>query len=86
MFAWNMAIGCVVAMAEAEAEKQFIEKIRGLSPDVQSRMIEERKAAKEKARVEAIEERRHRELCDAIRASKPDPTYMPTEMKIRIVK
>ena len=46
-------------------EKRFEKSIENFSDA-------EKKAAREKRRIEQIEERRHRELCQAIRDSKPE--------------
>lgn len=72
MNAGIIALGAVQSMLQISLDQRFYEIIRHFPPDQQERLIEERKAAKEKARVEAIEERRHREMCAAIRSTKPD--------------
>lgn len=60
-----------LAELERKEEQQFEEFLATLSPADAQQLRTERKEAKEKARQEAIAERRHRELCDAIRSTRP---------------
>jgi len=53
--------------AEAKADERFAEMIKDLEPDERQRKIAERKQYK-------IDERRHQELCDAIRSSRQNIT------------
>lgn len=67
MFFADIAIAAAYGASEQFKleEKIFEKSIADLTP-------EEKQAAREKRRLEKIEERRHRELCQAIRDSKPD--------------
>lgn len=56
---------------EQESERRFVESIAHLSPEQQASAILVRKEVKERLRQEAEIERRHRELCKAIRDSRP---------------
>ena len=56
---------------EREAEKRFAASIADLPADQQAELIRVRSEAKEKARREREIERRHQELCQAIRDSRP---------------
>lgn len=53
-------------MVEARA---FENSLKGLSPDLVQRLRGERAARLERERLEAAAERRHRELCEAIRSA-----------------
>lgn len=44
-----------------------------MEPEAFNQWMDDRAIAKEKARLEEVEERRHREVCEAIKASKPEP-------------
>jgi len=69
-------IVALVAIAQnalqAKLDYHFERKIMELPPDIAIKLREQRASAKEKARQEAVEERRHQELCASIRATKPD--------------
>lgn len=71
MFGWEgAAIGAIAAINGVKAEKQLVEKMRERLPPGQfntwfTRYLEVKKEAERYA----VEERRHRELCDAIRNS-----------------
>lgn len=54
---------------DIKVEKQFRDSIKDLPIEEQLSRINSWESAKEKARLEAIEERRHQELCRAIRES-----------------
>lgn len=56
---------------ERESEKRFAESIAHLPPEQQAMAIKLRQDAKEKLAKEAEIERRHQELCRAIRESRP---------------
>lgn len=53
---------------ERKQEEHFFNSIKELPPDQQLDAIKAHKQAREKAQQFAIEERRHRELCSAIRS------------------
>ena len=68
-------LGVQMAMAAFEAERQyemhFMQMVKTLPIEQQASAIQARRQAQEKRRLEALEERRHRELCDAIRSVRP---------------
>lgn len=53
----------------ARWDQQFERSLEGLPPDVALSLRQKRAEEKEKARKEAQEERRHKELCEAIRST-----------------
>lgn len=57
--------------AAKREQNEFLEFIRDKDPDTQARLIAAREKRMEAAHKEYIEERRHRELCDAIRSTRP---------------
>lgn len=63
------------ARLEVEQERKqhelFMDSIKHLPVERRSELIKEREEMKEKIRQEMKEERRHRELCSAIRMSRP---------------
>ena len=58
-----------VQKALREQEDAFMGSIKHMPPEQQQAYIEARKKVQEKMAVEALEERRHQELCEAIRKS-----------------
>lgn len=54
-----------MAVLHYQEEERFQQWVSQLRPEIRKKILAER----EKARQEAIEERRHRELCDAIRST-----------------
>lgn len=50
------------------ADMLFTQELMKAPPDVASRMLKDRQERQEKQRLEAIAERRHQELCRAIRS------------------
>lgn len=72
MFGAELAIAQIV-MAQimmAQAERDYFEKsIKDLPEDMKRDLRTKREAEREKARQEATAERRHREMCDAIRST-----------------
>jgi hypothetical protein len=64
-------LGAALAMAEAarEEERRFAERVAELPADLREKLVADRAALKERNRREALEERRHQELCAAIRKS-----------------
>jgi len=66
----SAANGVIAEASERQkAEDMFNESLTGLPEDEKTKRIVERAAMKEKARLEAIEERRHQQLCSAIRST-----------------
>lgn len=67
------ALICAQAMYEheREAEKRFAESIAHLPADQQAYAIRIRREVKERMKREAVIERRHQELCAAIRDARP---------------
>lgn len=62
---------------EMQAERAFREYIKDLPAEQQARMIVMRHEAQAQARKERNDERRHQELCSAIRASGQDNSFRP---------
>jgi hypothetical protein len=50
-----------------EQEQRYLKSLETLPPDMQVQLLKEHRERKEKARLEAIAERRHQELCEAIK-------------------
>jgi hypothetical protein len=75
MFALGAVIGMQAALAQIEAERQYeahvMARIGELPIEQRHDAVVAFLQAKEKARLEAIEERRHREICAAIRSTRP---------------
>ena len=63
------------SMMKDRIDQHFERVIRDLPIETQIQMRKERDERKEKARLEAIEERRHKELCEAIKSTKPVNNY-----------
>lgn len=63
--------GSAFAMAEAARQEElyFAKVVAAMPPEMREKLIADRAALKERQRREAIEERRHQELCAAIRRS-----------------
>jgi hypothetical protein len=72
-FMWEAIIAMKQAEMAAFEEKCFNDCLAKASPETRIIMQQSR----EKARKEATEERRHREIVDAIRATKPSATSQP---------
>lgn len=72
---WGAALTAGIAVAQFEAERQyeahFMEVVKTLPANQQADAIRLHREAREKARIEALQERRHRELVHAIRDSRP---------------
>ncbi len=71
MFGIYEAIAAAQAFQAVQAdEMHFWRSIRDLPADAQAKLIEERRVLKEKIQQESTAERRHQELCRAIRGSR----------------
>jgi hypothetical protein len=64
-----MAVSVALSMVDAQMEAYFYENVRNMPIECQAQAIREHKDQREKQRLEAREDRKHRELCDAIRDS-----------------
>ena len=69
MFAFGAAITAATAIYDAELERHFYETVKTLPVEYQAQVIAEHRALREKQRLEAREDRKHHELCEAIRES-----------------
>ena len=65
----GMDIFVAFAIYAQREQRAFEEKMRGLPPEMANRLRMERAERKERERKEAETERRHREMCDAIRST-----------------
>lgn len=63
MIAWTLAAAAIAAQIEADTERELAEK---LTPEEFASYLKRRDERREKARLEAIAERRHQEMCRAI--------------------
>lgn len=70
MFGFEVAAAVLQWQAQRHEEESFLRYLNSLPEDQRADACRVRREAKEKARREAIEERRHRELCDAIRSTR----------------
>lgn len=52
---------------QIQQEQRFHDHLKSLPHELQNQLIKDRASNQEKARQEATAERRHRELCDAIK-------------------
>lgn len=62
----EFAVAAACAVMRANEELRFHESLKNVPPDVALSMMNQRKAQQEKARQEAVIERRHREHMDAL--------------------
>lgn len=71
MLGFAIGLGHTIAVLEAEKrERQYFEKsLEGLPPEEQTTRRKAREELREKMRQEATAERRHQELCNAIRST-----------------
>lgn len=60
-----------LARLEQERERAFYAHVETLPPEMRYDAVRRYTEAKEKARLESIAERRHQELCEAIRSTRP---------------
>lgn len=73
MLAAILSAGTVLAQMEAERqyEARFMAMVQTLPVEQQQAAVLAHRQVQEKARREALEERRHQELCRAIRSVRP---------------
>lgn len=67
---FELVIGLAIAEMKMREEEYFYKSLGSAPAEIRSALIQAREDKKEKQRLEAIAERRHREQVDAIRSLK----------------
>lgn len=73
----NVLYSVMLAQAERQSEVHFYASVQGLPEDERHARVQYYLEAKEKSRLEAIAERRHQELCAAIKEAGRRASFWP---------